>query len=188
MDNETDTLPGEIWKPIPLSDGYSISSFGRFRADVATSRNWKAGLRKQGAHPSGHKYVRFISDGQRRRELTHRLVLMVFVGPPPSAIHQAAHNDGNPSNNRVDNLRWATPKENNADKKAHGTYHLGMAVLHSKLTDDNVRFIRQSDLSGSKLAAMFNVTRRTIDRARCGEGWPHIETPPVRRPQYGRHY
>lgn len=184
MDDKADNLPGEFWKPIPGSDGYSISSLGRFRADVRTSNNWGPGLRKQGEVGIGHKYIRFLANGKMRRELTHRVVLMTFVGPPPSHIHQGAHNDGNPANNRLDNLRWATPKENNADKVAHGTFPLGERAHSSKLTDDQVRYIRECDLSGSRLAAMFGVTRRTIDRARCGEGWPHIETPPKRRPRH----
>jgi len=35
--------------------------------------------------------------------------------------YQCCHNDGNPHNNRIENLRWDTPKGNNLDKIRHGT-------------------------------------------------------------------
>jgi hypothetical protein len=171
----------EIWKPIPFSDGYSISSHGRFRADRRTSKAWLPGPRKPAALSNGYFYIRFLHNGKKRRELLHRVVAMVFIGPPPSPHHHVAHNDGNPGNNRLDNLRWATPKENNADKRKHGTFKLGTGTTSAKLTEDDVRAIRLSNLSGAELAEVYDVTRRTIDRARSGEGWPHVDVPPVRR-------
>jgi hypothetical protein len=36
--------------------------------------------------------------------------------------HQAAHGDGAGLNNRLANLRWATRRENEADKIKHGTH------------------------------------------------------------------
>lgn len=171
----------EIWKPIPLADGYSVSNMGRFRADVRTSQNWLAGVRKATLDKNGYSYIRFLSGGKKRKEWLQRAVLLAFVGPPPSPKHQAAHVDGNPRNNRLDNLRWVTAKENNAHKRLHGTYVLGTETKTAKLDDEKVSFIRQSDLSGPELAKMFGVTRRTIDRARNGTGWPHVITPAVQR-------
>lgn len=174
-------ISSEIWKTIPFADGYSVSSEGRFRADRQTSSNWKAGPRKPLVNRLGYSYVRFLSGGKMRRMQLSRLVATVFHGDPPTETHQCAHCDGNPRNNRADNLRWATPAENNYDKRRHGTYHLGEKTTTAKLTDDDVRFIRLSQKSGAELAAKFGVTRRTIDRARNGDGWPHIDVPPVKR-------
>ena len=43
----------------------------------------------------------------------HRLIAHAFLGPPPSdAACEVNHVDGNCSNNRIDNLEWATPSEN----------------------------------------------------------------------------
>ena len=49
------------------------------------------------------------------------LVLRAFVGPRPAPHYQAAHANGRRHDNRLHNLRWATPKENDADKDIHGT-------------------------------------------------------------------
>jgi hypothetical protein len=54
----------------------------------------------------------------------HHLVLEAFVGPRPAG-HEAAHGDGDKTNNALANLRWATPKENAADRYRHGTVLFG---------------------------------------------------------------
>ncbi|QOV97160.1 HNH endonuclease [Rhodococcus pyridinivorans] len=52
----------------------------------------------------------------------HRLVLEAFTGPCPDGM-VGCHNDGDTTNNRLDNLRWDTPGANNRDKRTHGTDH-----------------------------------------------------------------
>lgn len=58
----------------------------------------------------------------------HRLVLEAFVGPCPFGM-EGCHNDGDPTNNNLVNLRWDTHKNNEKDKIKHGTsgksYKLG---------------------------------------------------------------
>lgn len=53
----------------------------------------------------------------------HRVMCILEHGEPPSERHQAAHSCGNGSGGCInpDHLRWATPKENIADKfNLHG--------------------------------------------------------------------
>ena len=61
----------------------------------------------------------------------HRLVALAFLGPAPEGKPEVAHGDGNPANNRLENLRWASSKENTADCVRHGTFYV---PLSSKLT------------------------------------------------------
>lgn len=58
-----------------------------------------------------------------RRYLVHRLVCEAFHGPAPEATMDVAHNNGNRTDNRAENLRWATRAENIADQRKHGTHY-----------------------------------------------------------------
>ena len=62
------------------------------------------------------------SKGVRKKHLVHTLVLEAFIGPRPAG-HEACHNNGDCSDNRVDNLRWDTPSNNTRDKIKHGTHN-----------------------------------------------------------------
>lgn len=54
-----------------------------------------------------------------RSMLLHVAILEAFVGERPLGM-QCAHYNGDRKDNRLENLRWATPQENEADKKRHG--------------------------------------------------------------------
>jgi hypothetical protein len=62
--------------------------------------------------------------GRGRQWTVHRLVLEAFVGPCPDG-HQCGHDNGVPSDNRVANLAWVTPRVNTLDKHRHGTMPMG---------------------------------------------------------------
>jgi len=86
-------------------------------------------------------------------EGVHRYVLLAFVGECPEGM-QACHNDGNPGNNRLDNLRWGTPSNNNRDKWLHGTEQTGERNPNAVLTEEQVRDIREmSKVYGGQAAA-----------------------------------
>ena len=79
-----------------------ISNRGRFR-DTRGIVKWPT-LRR-----NGHRSVRI----QRKDHLVHRLVCRAFHGKSPSTEHREVdHIDGDPSNNRAENLRWVTHAEN----------------------------------------------------------------------------
>jgi len=58
-------------------------------------------------HPNGsyNKYSRVSLDGVSCS--VHKLILMAWVGLPPTQKHQACHIDDNPNNNTISNLHWA---------------------------------------------------------------------------------
>ena len=96
----------------------------------------------------------------------HVLVLEAFVGPKPSPRHVGAHYpDPDPANNRVSNLRWATPEENEADKRLHGTAPRGGA---RQATDENVvRAIRAEAARGisfTRIGWFFDLHRSSVAR------------------------
>ena len=94
-----------------------VSNFGRVRT--------ANGIITEGSERADGYLIAQIS-GKKHR--VHRLVASQadFVQPPPSEKHtQVNHIDGDPANNRADNLEWVTPSENvrhsydtNADRKS----------------------------------------------------------------------
>jgi hypothetical protein len=84
---------------------YEVSDQGR----VKSYRRYPEGrLLRPGCMSGGHVSV---SLGRKNSLCVHALVLLAFVGPPPEK-HECRHLNGNPSDNRLENLRWGTRSEN----------------------------------------------------------------------------
>ena len=120
--------PNEEWRPIPGTDGiYEVSNLGRVRSldrtitEVTGKQRRKNGrvLSPFKGDANGHQV---ISIGKRDRRYVHVLVLEVFVGPRPEG-YEACHNDGDPHNNALSNLRWDSASANQRDRLQHGTHH-----------------------------------------------------------------
>lgn len=110
--------------------------------------------------------------------LVHRLVLTAFVGTCPEGM-ECCHNDGNPSNNRVENLRWDTHAENQRDRNKHGTDNRGERHWRCLLTAEQVIEIRKRYRNGEtnkqQLAAIYSVSDGTIRSLLSRKSWRHIE-------------
>lgn len=115
----------EQWKPIPGWEGlYEVSTLGQVRGVDridASGRRWIGKMRRPKPHGRGYKQVVLWRGGRPSGFGIHRLVLEAFVGPAPEGM-QGCHNDGNPGNNSLANLRWDTPSANQLDSVAHGTH------------------------------------------------------------------
>jgi hypothetical protein len=111
----------------------------------------------------------------------HRLVLEAFVGPAPDGM-EGCHNDGNPENNNLLNLRWDTHASNMADQLAHGTKSAppvarGEAHPMTSLTSEDVRAIRAPAARHGlhmALARRYGVSNQTIRRIRERTVWVHV--------------
>jgi hypothetical protein len=72
----------------------------------------------------GHVNARMTPDDGRARNIAvHVSVCRAFHGEKPTPLHEVRHLNGDPLDNRPENLRWGTRKENAADMRAHGTHH-----------------------------------------------------------------
>lgn len=102
----------------------------------------------------------------------HKLVLEAFVGKRPKGM-ECCHNDGNPFNNHINNLRWDTPKNNHADKIRHGTTNRGERCGRAKLTLEQVNAIRKDNRLQRVIAEEYGVKQNTISRIKNGVIWQH---------------
>lgn len=168
----------EVWRPISGYEGaYEVSSLGRVRSltrALPSGRRWNGRVRSLHSTWSGHLNVRLTQGG--RWLLVHRLVLEAFSGPCPTGM-EACHNNGNPADNRIENLRWDTRKANNADKIRHGRSLRGSENNLAKLCAgdiDRVRDLSRFGITGRNIAAHFSVTPANISSILKGKTWAHI--------------
>lgn len=114
---------------------------------------------------------------ERTYHFVHRLVLEAFVGPCPDEM-ECCHNDGNPLNNALDNLRWDTKRANQADRVKHGTHSRGERNANAKLTEADVRAIRAEHASGgasqAELSRKYGVDPALIGRIIQRRSWAHV--------------
>jgi HNH endonuclease/NUMOD4 motif len=168
----------EEWRDIPGWSDYQVSNIGRVRRRVARHCA-PAGLVRVG-YPGDFGHLRLTlrdQDGRRKNFGIHRLVLLAFVGPPPTPKHEPAHWNGNPSDNTLGNLRWATPAENQADKVRHGTSNRGERQHMALLTADQVQQIRRDYAAGYSQAAIgkvYGVSRTCVLAITSGRSWAHL--------------
>lgn len=114
----------EIWKDIKNYEGlYQVSNEGRVRSldHITLQKNFKGRMvqtKYKGrilTHGKGLKnYWRMTlsKNNVLKRFFLHQLVADAFI-PNPDNKPYVDHIDGNPENNKVENLRWATTLENN---------------------------------------------------------------------------
>jgi hypothetical protein len=106
--------------------------------------------------------------------LVHRLVCERAHGVAPFEGAEAAHSCGVAACINPRHIRWATPKQNAADKRLHGTWIHGEQISSAKLTKRAVQVIRASRLSNAELGRVFGVYRHTIRSVRLGRSWSHV--------------
>lgn len=108
-----------------------------------------------------------------------RLICEMAHGPAPTKRHEAAHSCGNAYGGCVNpkHLRWATPVENAADKRIHGTVVEGEAHFYAKLTEADVRRIRQmaQTVPQKDLCPIFGVNANTISKVVSRKSWKHVQ-------------
>lgn len=191
---DTTAHPGEEWRAVVGYPDYSISSLGRVRRDTpGRLRKAVVGrILKPSPNPYGYLTVSLCLGSIVRTKPIHRLVVLAFLGPSPEGKPHANHIDGVKTNNRLDNLEYCSPAENQQHAARLGLLASGDrsgARMHpesrprgeshwaSKLRADDVREIRKlgPEWSSRKLAARFGVNRSTIKAIRRRAIWVHVD-------------
>lgn len=93
-------LEGERWDTV---DGIEVSSVGRIKCRMGVP-----------FFPESRNHAGYV---RTRGRLVHELVALAFVGPRPSPQHTVDHINRVRHDNRAENLRWATKKEQHENQE-----------------------------------------------------------------------
>jgi hypothetical protein len=176
----------EKWKSIPGYEGcYEVSSYGSVRSldrlliKPAAIRGYPRKVRGTILRPGMTKGYYFVllsnHEGVKKSHYVADLVALAFIGQKPDGF-QTCHNDGDPTNNVLFNLRYDTRKNNNLDKYKHGTVRYGELTPTSKLTEREVMEILSIGWSQPAVdtAKVYGVTGGCIQSILTGKTWRHL--------------
>ena len=177
IDNTSNPLD-EMWNPC-IRNGetipnYEVSNLGRLRR-IGGYSNWK-GMKPLSFSRTKHGYlqVHLWANNKSRVSYIHRLVAEAFIGPCPSK-YQVNHINGDKSDNRVSNLEYLS----GVDNMKHATVTGLTTQFRGKLTAENVaqikKLLNDGVMSGTEIAAKFNVTDSNICCIRKGKSWSNVK-------------
>jgi hypothetical protein len=125
----------ERWLAIVGYEGlYEISDQGRVRS---IKRRGSPGRVLSPYVHKGYRYAKLWRGNRETRLLIHRLMLTAFVGPSPKEKPFGLHDDDNPANNVLGNLRWGVGVARRAWLEAGD-------VLNTKTVDEFRAALRRS--------------------------------------------
>jgi HNH endonuclease/NUMOD4 motif len=186
---ERSLVVNELWIDVVGYEGfYQVSPLGYIRSvdRVITSKEgkaWKSRPMKGCVLkpcPYGrckHLGVTLCVNGFKKMHFVHKLVMLSFVGVCPDG-KEVRHLDGNVNNNKLSNLAYGTPKENQADRILHGTDCRGsrnpIAVLVEQDVIDIKRRLRLNERN-IDIARLYGVTPTAISLIRRGINWAWLQ-------------
>jgi hypothetical protein len=150
LNKQQNECQNEQWKLITANTNYEISDKGNVR-NTHTKELIKIRITSEGYCSVS------LSSGDKKNHFIHRLMATEFIPNPENKI-SVDHIDKNRANNSLDNLRWATAKEqsenrNYARKKSQGKKVWRIGANDKQLYDnieDAINFIVENNLTKSE--------------------------------------
>ncbi len=186
-------FPGEVFReitiPYPLKYKYAISNRGRI---ISFSKTIEEGNLLKGSSMHGYLLLRFktITDGRvhDKQYFVYKLVAQLFLPEPTEDQKYVLHLDHDQTNDKVQNLKWATYEEKLAHYKTSPKVIEGRKRMLEvkrksdgrKLTITNVIRLKKllSDPNRKTrlkiLAKQFGISEMQLHRIKRGENWAHV--------------
>lgn len=116
MDELTKFLMSEIWDDIDEFPGYQVSTEGRVRRKRKQGGFHYLTPTLGGGMPM-YWTVTLRKNGKARTRRLHRLMALSFIpNPDPDRFLTIDHLNGDPHDNRLENLQWKSQKRNNHNR------------------------------------------------------------------------
>jgi uncharacterized protein (DUF433 family) len=175
----------EEWKPaLGYENLYEVSSWGRVKSlgRITRGKNScpvrrKGRILKQQPTLGYVRVVFYDESGRPKVKKVHSIVAEAFLGERPKGKF-ACHKNGIKTDNRRENLYWGTPKQNSADRFAHGNTICGEQNKNAKLKDKDAEDILRllgNGHSRQELAKRYNVGVFVIRSIAVGSRWKHVK-------------
>lgn len=182
----------EEWKAVEGYPGYEVSNWGQVRS------YWRpggyGGMKRLMPYPvrvlkpsmrknrGGGKSLGVVltNEAGKKHLRVHRLVIQAFGPPQPPDKPLILHQDDNPRNNCIENLRWGNLTENAQDAIRNGKWNppQGERSGTAKLTEDQVREMRrlyaEEQIPFNELGPRFGVCPMQACRIINRERWAHL--------------
>ncbi|MBA1200440.1 HNH endonuclease [Pseudomonas capeferrum] len=170
-------MTSTTWTVIAGFSDYDVSPNGHVRS----RRGGKCVALKGTVTEAGYiAYILRANDtGKPCRRLVHRLVALAYLPKPDEGQTDVCHNDGNPSNNSVGNLRWDSHQGNQMDMRSHGTMQDGEKCVTAVLTaaqalDVRDTVLREGHGAGRKMCAKYGISPAQVSRIKNGKRWASL--------------
>lgn len=169
----------ENWRPVVGYEGrYLVSDKGRIKSIFGRKNPRSKPLMRKLRLSNGYWIVDLKSNWISTTFKVARIVAAAFHGPCPEGM-EVAHLNGNPQDDRIENLSYTTHRENMHHKFIRGTHNRGSHHSSAKLTDEKVIEILRLRASGMELkpiAKMFGVTKGHVCDITKGRAWKYFDS------------
>jgi hypothetical protein len=159
------------WVQIPGYEGsYEITQDGRVRGIArldARGRKWPGKLLSFFVDKDGYSKCALTKNRVTTTKFVHKLVLFSFRGPPKDG-QVACHNNGDPGDNRVSNLRWGSLADNWLDSQYHGRRSNGYNSYITQVDTERAKDLRASGVTAKVIAKWLSISQSTVSNMITG--------------------